>query len=209
MKRLLLLLAPLALLAACASSPAPSAETTTTPTRMLRRLTHRKPTTTTTTGSTTTAPSTPTSSTTPVSPGSGCKAGYLPDPRCTPGALNPAVTQATLPTTACKTGWTATIRPPVTESSRLKYGITDSLSNYEGDHLVSLELGGAADSAANLWDEPHVATGPDGKDAGSFIKDRYENYLRHSMCKGTITLTQAQAAITSDWYASYTTAGRP
>jgi hypothetical protein len=32
-----------------------------------------------------------------------------PDPTCTPGALNPAVTQATIGSTICKSGWTATI----------------------------------------------------------------------------------------------------
>src|SRR5579871_5396607 len=39
--------------------------------------------------------------------------GWLPDPSCTPGALNPDVTQATIASTICKTGWTATVRPPL------------------------------------------------------------------------------------------------
>jgi hypothetical protein len=219
-KRLLLILASLTLMAACTSSPTPAADTTTTPTRTLHRPPHHKPkphpSTTTTTGpvaSTTTAPNT----TTPPSPGTGCQAGYLPDPRCTPGATNPAVTQATLGTTACKRGWTSTIRPPVTESNRLKvlaakaYGITDSLSNYEGDHLVPLELGGAPDTPANLWDEPHTATGPDGNDAGSLVKDAWENHLNFQLCRAhvRITLAQARAAIVGNWYAAYTAAGRP
>jgi hypothetical protein len=35
-----------------------------------------------------------------------------PDPRCTPGTLNPQVTQATIGRTICRSGWTSTIRPP-------------------------------------------------------------------------------------------------
>ncbi|MGW4529241.1 hypothetical protein [Amycolatopsis sp. NPDC004378] len=35
----------------------------------------------------------------------------LPDPACTPGALNPDVTQASIGSTICVSGWTATIRP--------------------------------------------------------------------------------------------------
>ncbi|MEZ0069652.1 hypothetical protein ABIA32_005699 [Streptacidiphilus sp. MAP12-20] len=37
----------------------------------------------------------------------------LPDPRCTPGAVNPAVTQANLRQTLCRRGgYTASVRPP-------------------------------------------------------------------------------------------------
>ena len=66
----------------------------------------------------------------------------------TPGALNPDVTQATIATTICKHGWTGTVRPPSSYTSRLKveqmaqYGLTGSPSDYQEDHLVSLELGG-------------------------------------------------------------------
>src|ERR1700687_6125535 len=34
-----------------------------------------------------------------------------PDPRCTPGTVNPAVTQAMLGSTICRSGWTSTVRP--------------------------------------------------------------------------------------------------
>jgi hypothetical protein len=36
----------------------------------------------------------------------------LPDPSCTPGALNPKVTQATLRSTICRSGYTSDMRPP-------------------------------------------------------------------------------------------------
>ena len=38
--------------------------------------------------------------------------GQLPDPRCTPGSIDPYVTQADIRSTICKTGWTGTVRPP-------------------------------------------------------------------------------------------------
>jgi hypothetical protein len=44
----------------------------------------------------------------------------LPDPTITPGVLNPNVRQATIGKTICKSGWTATIRPPVSYTNALK-----------------------------------------------------------------------------------------
>lgn len=44
----------------------------------------------------------------------------LPDPHCTPGAVNPAVTQASVSSTICRSGYTATIRPPASVTDRLK-----------------------------------------------------------------------------------------
>ena len=50
-----------------------------------------------------------------------CEQGEpLPDQACTPGARNPAVTQATIRTTICKPGWTATIRPPASVTGKEK-----------------------------------------------------------------------------------------
>ena len=37
-----------------------------------------------------------------------------------PGATNPEVTQATINTTICQSGWTATIRPPASYTTSLK-----------------------------------------------------------------------------------------
>ena len=142
-----------------------------------------------------------------ATPSTACQArGPLPDPACTPGSLNPAVTPATINQTICVSGYTTTIRPPVSESNRLKrvaataYGVTDSLSNYEGDHLIALELGGAPDDIANFWDEPH---------ATSFAKDELENQLRSDVCAGRAPLTQAQHAIATDWVGAYCAARLP
>ena len=75
----------------------------------------------------------------------------LADPVRTPGVLNADVTQANIRSTICRHGWTDTIRPPVSYTNPLKarqmrkYGETGSLSDYQEDHLISLELGGNPD----------------------------------------------------------------
>ena len=79
----------------------------------------------------------------------------LPDPRCTPGVADQAVTQQNLPDTVCREGgYTRTVRPPraVTDAAKDKllaaYGIARSHTReYELDHLfgfgVRRIIGGA------------------------------------------------------------------
>src|SRR6266704_4636963 len=75
--------------------------------------------------------------------------------------LNPAVTPATIKTTICVVGWTATIRPPSSYTSQLKAQqmasehLPGSPADYEEDHRVSLELGGAPSDPMNLSPEAH------------------------------------------------------
>jgi hypothetical protein len=97
-----------------------------------------------------------------------------PDPSLTPGALNPAVTQATIQSTICVSGWTATIRPSESFTDALKvtqigqYGYSDtSTADYEEDHLISLELGGAPADVRNLWPEPYTDSLSDGRPTGA------------------------------------------
>jgi len=125
----------------------------------------------------------------------------LPDSICTPGAVNADVTQDNLYQTICKSGYTKTIRPPVSYTNKLKveqiteYGFTDtSLKDYEEDHLISLELGGDPNSVLNLWPEPHGSPNE---------KDTVENYLNQQVCDGNIQLEQAQKEISGNWYAIY------
>jgi hypothetical protein len=92
----------------------------------------------------------------------------LPVPNCTPGAISPKVTQDTLATTICRTGYTKSIRPPasITEIEKREnaaaYGYTGSLKDVEYDHLVPLELGGDPNDPRNLWIEPGAS--PNSKD---------------------------------------------
>jgi len=130
----------------------------------------------------------------------------LPDPHCTPGALNPAVTQATLSSTICRSGWTATVRPPASITSREKrasmraYGDGEATSAFEYDHLVALELGGAVNDARNLWPEPDYA-----RRAGFYLnpKDHLERALNRLVCSGAIGLAQAQRLIAVDWVSAF------
>jgi len=111
------------------------------------------------------------------------------DPVRTPGMLNPDVTQATLATTICQEGWTRTVRPPTEYTNDLKrrqmraYGETGSPSDYQEDHLISLELGGHPTDPRNLWPEPY----PRAADV-----DQVENELNDKVCSGELTLAQAQ-----------------
>ena len=142
-------------------------------------------------------------------PVSGSAADRLPgepDRLLTPGALNPAVTQATIGSTICVSGWTATIRPSSSYTTRLKigqiaaYGYSDtSTSAYEEDHLISLELGGAPSDPRNLWPEPYAMSLADGRPTGARTKDSFENSLKKEVCAGTRLLAQAQADIGVYW----------
>jgi hypothetical protein len=146
-------------------------------------------------------------------PGSGSAADRLPgepDRLLTPGALNPAVTQATIGSTICVSGWTATIRPSSSYTTRLKiaqivaYGYSDtSTSAYEEDHLISLELGGAPSDPRNLWPEPYTMSLADGRPTGARTKDTFESRLKKEVCAGTISLAAAQADIGVYWVHAY------
>jgi hypothetical protein len=123
----------------------------------------------------------------------------LPDSSCTPGVVNAAVTQANLDTTICKSGYSSSVRAPESETESFKkkimvaYDEPGSLSDYELDHLVSLELGGSND-AGNLW--PEFNDHPSG---AINSKDLVENALHNAVCDRTVTLAAAQNAIASDW----------
>jgi len=107
----------------------------------------------------------------------------------TPGAANPDVTQETIAETICKQGWTKTIRPPTSYTNELKveqmrsYRRAGTTSDYQEDHLISLELGGHPTDPRNLWPEPiERAT----------AVDSIEDGLNHLICSGQITLREGQ-----------------
>ena len=121
-------------------------------------------------------------------------------PGCTPGAIDPAVTQADIAATICHTGYTETVRPPesVTEAEKRAslhaYGDRRPLHYYEYDHLVPLELGGARNDVRNLWPEPGTSPNP---------KDELEYRLGTRVCDGEMKLAAAQLAIAHNWVAAY------
>lgn len=120
----------------------------------------------------------------------------LPDPRCTPGSIDPAVTQASIHQTVCVRGYTTKVRPPEAQTEAFKfgraypaYGVAHSVRT-ELDHQVPLELGGSND-AKNLWPEPETSI-PN-------AKDYVEDAARVAVCSGRMTLASAQIAIAKNW----------
>jgi hypothetical protein len=107
----------------------------------------------------------------------------------TPGVLNPAVTQANIKQTICMPGWTRTVRPPVEYTNALKvkqmraYHELGSPSDYQEDHLISLELGGNPTDPRNLWPEPYPRAAQ---------VDQIENDLNARVCSGALGLADAQ-----------------
>lgn len=129
---------------------------------------------------------------------SSCHAnGKLPDKGCTPGAASDAVTQDNLKSTICVNGYSGKVRPPESETSRLKtvamkaYGYPSSArAQIQLDHLIPLEAGGSSD-VSNLWPQ---------RDPKNFrAKDKVEDQLHAAVCDGKVKLAAAQDAISSDW----------
>jgi hypothetical protein len=132
-------------------------------------------------------------------------APYLPNPAWQPGVLNPDVTQDDIQTTICVSGYTSKIRPPVSYTDKLKvqqiaqYGYTDTNpSDYEEDHLISLEIGGHPTDPKNLWPQPRHTT-----PYNASVKDTLENTLHKMICAGDLSLEAAQHAMATDWVAAY------
>ena len=132
----------------------------------------------------------------------------LPIKKATPGVINPDVTQSNIKDNICKSGWTATIRPSVTYTNKLKatqltttyvsfvkiYGA--DLSLYEEDHLISLQLGGSPTDPKNLFPQPYAGS-------NARKKDVVETVLKRMACNNTITLKAAQKAISTNWVKAY------
>lgn len=127
-------------------------------------------------------------------------ASDLPDPSLTPGAINPAVTQANIQQTVCVKGYTKTIRPPAHLTNKLKkrqireYGYADrNPKHYEEDHLIALSIGGAPHDPSNLWPEPRKSQW------NAEQKDQLEFVLYKMVCRQEISLAEAQHAMATNW----------
>lgn len=114
-----------------------------------------------------------------------------------PGAIDPQVTQRNIHTTICTRGYAHSVRPPLEDTEEIKRALVpkgDYLSNYELDHLIPLELGGAPLSPRNLWVQPI---------AEARVKDRLEDKLHELVCSDAMPLNQAQECISSNWIRCY------
>ena len=130
----------------------------------------------------------------------------LPRHAQTPGAVDPRVTQATIMSTICVSGYTRTVRPSESYTHDLKVSQLDSGYNYRGDtstrdyeedHLVPLEVGGSPSSVKNLWPEPRYIA------FGASKKDALENAVHRLVCNGSLSLAAGQALFEGNWIAAY------
>lgn len=129
----------------------------------------------------------------------------LPDPACTPGAVNPTVTADVLRDTTFRTG---TVRDRLSSAVAKRrvyawYGLSPPKGNTgqnqvcELDHLISLGLGGS-DDLANIWPEcgpANVAVGQ----RGFKIKDAHAELSLMRQVKAGADLKDIQRRIAEDW----------
>jgi len=149
---------------------------------------------------------------------SGCVIRHaLPDPECTPGAVDTSVTKEGV----C-TRYTQNARHP---NKRLdnevfaEYGLSrGGDTKYENDHVISLELGGADADIANHFPQAYedktkiqkMRAGelPD-DELGAHAKDMVESWLHQRVCNDKmpaeyrLELWQAQYKIATQWVAVF------
>jgi hypothetical protein len=133
----------------------------------------------------------------------------LPDPAITPGAVDPEIEADTsgasyvvngIEKNICAPHFSATaIRKTIKNFPKLKrtaceaYGVAKCDGSVEGDHLISIEIGGCPNCQENIWPQPM---------SEARIKDhRVEDVLPKLICGGTISLADAQKCIATDWVA--------
>lgn len=132
-------------------------------------------------------------------------AGIHSDHERTPGALNPDITQENIGQTVCIPGYTKTIRPRSSYTSRLKakqlheLGLPGTMHDYHEDHLVPLCVGGAPSDPRDLWPQPVTGRRTDK------IKNQLEGSVCRAVCGGAMTLQERQAVFLDeqDWTKAY------
>jgi hypothetical protein len=64
-----------------------------------------------------------------------------------------------------------------------EYRRSGDITDYQEDHLISLELGGHPTDPRNLWPQPYPR---------AWEVDRSENELNDAVCSGDLSLAEAQ-----------------
>ena len=105
-------------------------------------------------------------------------------------ALNPDVLQDTIHETICVPGYTKTIRPPVSQTNKIKrqmmdkQGLDQSIIPYFAlDHIIPMALGEHPSDPSNLQLISHKENSK---------KSRFEVKLQCLVCTGQMTLKEAQ-----------------
>jgi len=127
----------------------------------------------------------------------------------TPGEISPEVTQANIRKTICvkpadmpagQKDYIEAARPPASWTTKLKIeqmallGLSGVPHDYEEDHRVPIEVGGAPHDERNLW--PQIW--PE-----AHLKDRLENAVHKDVCDGTLTLKAGQAIFLGNFWKEY------
>lgn len=139
------------------------------------------------------------------------RASILP-PAGTPGAIDPAITQANIDRTICRPGFARSARPPYALTGPLKRRLMDvqhpgeRMADYELDHLIPISIGGAPSDRRDLWLQPRRGQ------ANAGDKNVLAYVLWRLVCEHRVPLETAQRAISRDWtqaYATYATYATP
>ncbi len=135
-------------------------------------------------------------------------AGRLPPPE-TPGAVDPAISQANIDTTICHPGYARSVRPPYAVTEPFKHRLMaaqhpgESMADYELDHLIPISLGGAPFDRRDLWLQPrHGQANAGDKNALAYV-------LWRLVCEHRVLLATAQRDISRDWTLAYQTYATP
>jgi hypothetical protein len=133
----------------------------------------------------------------------------LPDRTATPGQTDPLavaditgtshITNGVERNVCAKDFRTPPIRKMITNFAGLKaqackeYNVTPCDKSVEGDHLISIELGGCPYCLGNIW--------PQEMDQARIKDHQVEDVLPKLICSGKMTLSDAQQCIADDWVA--------
>lgn len=128
----------------------------------------------------------------------GAELPQTPDPKLTPGVVNPAATKEMI----CTPNYTSqpgvrNVPESVKKQVFAEYNVDRNSDKFEIDHLISLELGGAND-IKNLWPESYTTV-----PYNAHVKDDLENKLHRMICSGQIDMKTAQTEIATDWIGAY------
>ncbi|WP_144151281.1 hypothetical protein [Paraburkholderia sp. BCC1885] len=127
----------------------------------------------------------------------------------TAAMLDERVTQQSIADTICRPDYVDAVSPPVDVMMQHKQRLlaergigADDSADYALDRRVPVLLGGSPDAPANLDLLPWAGT------SGERRKARFVVHLKHCVCEGKLSLSDAQAAITGNWSAAYAGFGR-
>lgn len=141
----------------------------------------------------------------------------LPDPKCTPGAVDRTATVERICSQLTKDVRRTT--RAIDAETFASYGVSRSDGiNRENDHLISLELGGADNDIANHFPQPYedikkLKRGLLSDDElGAHAKDMVENWFHYRLCdpvtkaprpgaRELLPILQRQIAV--DWVSAY------